>query len=124
MIKVSSAVDCSNSPKNQLVHDLTIALASGDREFIEKVGTADILWNQVGRTQLAGLDALLQAAEKLFAGGQEIIVQGVISHGRARAANGVIFQQGDRQMNFCHMVTFRDAKGTQVKEIVTYLIET
>jgi len=48
MAKMVLSEECGNSPKNQFVSDMTVALAQGDSKFILSKVTDDICWEGAG----------------------------------------------------------------------------
>jgi hypothetical protein len=123
MTKIIASGDCGNSPKNQLLEKLAIALALGNVAALELL-SADVDWQQVGQTQQRGHDAvqqhLAQIANEPIA---ELQIEHVVNHGKAGAVNGSLRYTDNRCVMFCHMFEFSNAKGTAVKQIRSYLIE-
>jgi hypothetical protein len=123
MTKISGSGDCGNSPKNQLLEKLAIALVLGDPAALELL-SADVVWQQVGQAEQRGHDAvrqhLTQRASEPIA---ELQIEHVVNHGKAGAVNGSVRYADTRCLMFCHMFEFSNTKGTAVKQIRSYLIE-
>lgn len=122
MPKIIISEDCGNSPKNIFVQELTIALGSGDVSSVLNRVTDDIRWNILGERVIQGKDHLAEALEKANKV-VELSVHHVATHGRAGAVNGARKFKNKNAQAFCHVYEFRDAKGTSIKEITSYVIE-
>jgi len=122
MPKIIISEDCGNSPKNIFVQELTIALGSGDVSSVLNRVTDDIRWNILGERVIQGKDHLAEALEKANKV-VELSVHHVATHGRAGAVNGARKFINKNAQAFCHVYEFRDAKGTSIKEITSYVIE-
>jgi ketosteroid isomerase-like protein len=61
--EIERSKDCGNSPKNQLVEDLAIALSTGDHRTVSRLVTDDAQWTIVGGSAFRGREAILQAIE-------------------------------------------------------------
>lgn len=124
MTRVILGADCGNSPKNTLLQQLTLALAKGDLPFLTNKTTEDICWDLVGDRLIKGIDEICTVVESRVRQNQmeEIIVERVISHGKAGAVNGKWVENG-KTFAFCHVFEFGTAKGNDVKKITSYVIE-
>ncbi len=49
MAKITASEDCSNSPKNLFVQNVSIALAVSDIAMILDSVTEDVCWNIIGK---------------------------------------------------------------------------
>lgn len=123
MTMVNIREDCGNSPKNILVQDLTIALAKGNIAFILSSVTDDVEWNIPGDSCTRGKAHLAEALGRLPKVA-EITIQHVATHGKAGAVNGTQTLTNGRTQAFCHVYEFGNTKGTQIKSITSYVIET
>ena len=123
MTKVSVSEDCGNSPKNIFVQDLTVALAKGDSSFLLKGVSDDVCWNMVGEKSIQGKENFA-AALKGFEKAKELIVEHVATHGKAGAVNGKMKMTNGEMIAFCHVFEFSNTKGTEVREITSYMIRT
>jgi hypothetical protein len=91
MTKIVRSTDCGNSPKNQLIENLAVALSTGDRRTVTGLVTDDVQWNIVGGESWRGREAVLQALQDV--GGKSIVqltVLHVVTHGKAGAVNGTV----------------------------------
>ena len=124
MTKVILSEDCGNSPKNIFVKDLTVAFAKGDMRFILANVTDDIRWNIVGEKLIQGKENFVKAVEQMKINKvTELIIQHIATHGKAGAVNGSTKLKDGTLQAFCDVYEFKDAKGTRVKEITSYVIE-
>ena len=118
--KVNRSSDCSNSPKQKLLEDVSVAIACADIESVEALALPEVLWDKVGRKPLQGLEAVVSGIRR-DGPAAEVIIERVVSHGRAGAVNGVLLR-GEKRTAFCHMFEFNNTKCTHVKSISTYAV--
>jgi hypothetical protein len=124
MTRVVRSKDCGNSPKNQLVEDLAVALSTGDRGTVARLVTDDAQWRVIGGNTLRGREAVLQAIEHVDRGSIVMLtVWHVITHGKSGAVNGTI-QNADGTREFCDVFEFESAKGTSISQVTSYRIDT
>ncbi len=124
MTTVIPSGDCGNSPKNQFVEKVTIALATQDQAFLLESVADDILWNIVGQQPSQGkaeFAAALNAANKSPV--TELVIDHVMTHGKAGAVNGTRTQQGGKRYEFCDVYEFSNTKATSIRKIISYVIE-
>jgi hypothetical protein len=120
MTKLQLSEDCGNSPKNQLLQELTVAIAKADIERILAFVTADIQWSPVGRKPISGAQSVSRALVRLGPA-TSLKVCHVVSPGRSGAVDGIV-AFGKKTRAFCHIFEFGRAKGTDVSGITTYSI--
>lgn len=122
--EINRRADCGNSPKNQLVENVSVALATADMDALSVWITDDVTWEIVGRAMASGRSELAQTVERL--GREEpaaVTIEHVMAHGRAGAVSGrITFAQESRE--FCDIYEFSSARGTHVKTIKSYRIDT
>ena len=118
MTRIEASKDCGNSPKNQLLQELTIAVARANRTKIVSILTSDVSWVSVGNKPVEGADAVAKALTR-YGPATKLVIEQVVSHGKAGAVNGVV-TFGEKQRGFCHVFEFNSAKGTQVSGIKSY----
>jgi hypothetical protein len=124
MTRVIISEDCSNSPKNIFAQNLTIAFAKNDAKFILGSVTDDICWNIIGENTIQGKDDLSKALERMDKNkAMELTINHVMTHGKAGAVNGTLKLKNGIMRAFCDVYEFSGAKGTNVKEITSYVIE-
>jgi hypothetical protein len=125
MTRVITSEDCGNSPKNILLEKLTIALADGDPEFTLSSVTDDIRWTRVGNELIEGKVEFAEALEQATSDKAVVItIHHVATHGKVGAVNGTSKLKSGKTLAFCNVYVFSGAKGTSVKEITSYVIET
>jgi hypothetical protein len=118
--KLELSADCGNSPKNQLLQELTVAIARADAERILELVTKDVRWTPVGRKPVAGARSVSRALVRLGPA-TSLEVGHVVSHGRSGAVDGIV-AFGKKKRSFCHVFEFGSAKGADVEAITTYSI--
>jgi hypothetical protein len=119
-MKITTRADCGNSPKNQFVEALTIALAKGSRRALWKMLAVDVEWCVAGGPVFHGIETVAQVAEQ--GGIAELIIDTVITHGRSGAVSGTRRMTDGREIAFCFVFEFTSAKGDRVGRLVEYRI--
>ena len=124
MTEIVRSADCGNSPKNKFVEDLEVAFAQRDTGFLLDRVADDIHWNIVGETSIRGKDALEQAIESIPQDCEvtEITINHVVTHGKVGVVNGIIKRNNGRTCEFCSVYEFSNTKGTNVRDITSYII--
>ncbi|MDJ0755298.1 MAG: nuclear transport factor 2 family protein [Ardenticatenaceae bacterium] len=118
MAKIIRSKDCGNSPKNQLVEDLAVALLSGDLQTASALTTEDVQWHTADGNALHGREALLEEVDKTRSFLQLTVLHAV-THGRSGAVNGEIQTKRSAE-GFCFVFEFANIKGTSVRQITAY----
>jgi hypothetical protein len=124
MTEIIRSTGCGNSPKNKFVEDLEVAFAQCDTGFLLDSVADDIHWNIVGETPIRGKDALKEAIDSIPQDCEvtEITINHVVTHGKVGAVNGIIKRKNDRTYDFCSVYEFCNTKGTNVRDITSYII--
>jgi hypothetical protein len=124
MTEVERSGDCGNSPKNKLLEDLSVALYTSDAEFVLDRVTDDIQWNIVGEEVISSTQDLAEAVGKVMnRKPRKLTILHVVTHGRAGAVNGRLGFGEAKTREFCHVYEFSNTKGTHVKAISSYMID-
>ena len=122
--QVYPSEDCGNSPKNQFVEKLSIALATGDLPEVLARVTDAVVWKLVGKTTWQGKEAVCQAVEQQAQPPlRELTILRVTTHGKVGAVNGTACQQDGTIYEFCHVYEFSNARATHVQSITSYVIQ-
>ena len=125
MVKINVHADCGNSPKNIFLKDLNIAFAEADVQYIVERVSDDIKWHIIGDKRIQGKADFVAELEQMQAQkAAEVTIATVISHGRFGSANGEITMQDGKTYAYCDVYEFTNAKGTSIKSIQSYVIET
>jgi hypothetical protein len=124
MTRIMIGEDCGNSPKNIFVQEVTIALAKGDlKSTLDRV-TDDIRWNVVGNGVIQGKDRFAESLqEEKNDKVMELSIHHIATHGKAGAVDGRMKLKSGKINAFCNIYEFSNAKGTAIKEIISYRIE-
>jgi hypothetical protein len=120
MTRVQKRVDCANSPKNEVLQELTIAMARGNEARVREFLTTSFEWLPVGRQPVAGVDAVCKALLH-YGPASVLIIQHVISRGRSGAVDGVI-EFGAKRRAFCNVFDFENSKGNRVRALTSYSV--
>ncbi len=119
-MEIVRSQDCGNSPKNQLVLNLTIALLTGEFQTPSDTVTEDVQWNIVGVKSLSGWKAILAEMETIRTRSiLKLSIEHAITHGKAGAVNGEV-QYEDGNEGFCFVFEFASIKGTSIRHINSY----
>ena len=116
------SADCGNSPKNQFVADLTVALVRSDFELVRQSVTAQVQCHWVGHAVISGRDAVVAQFTALLRAVEETEIYHVLTHGKTGAVTGA-HQRSGKVYDFCVVFEFTNAKGTQVQAMTYYMIE-
>lgn len=124
-VKVVTEVSCKNSPKSELLRDLTIATARQEYDLPLEWMTDDVSWNIVGFETIEGPAAVSEKLPNFFENNvQELHIDNIITHGKTAALNGKFLFENEKTIEFCHVYTFKShSKTAKIKIITTYLIE-
>lgn len=117
---ITKSPDCGNSPKNQLLQNLVIALACADFATIHRLVAEDVCWLPAGKQPVSGVAAVCKAITR-HGLASRLVIEHVVSHGKAGSVNGVV-EFGGKARAFCHVFEFSSAKGTAVSCITTYSV--
>lgn len=103
--------------------DFNISFAKGEVDIILARVTEDISWNLVGHWSRNGLREFLEEL-KLLEDQQpeEVVIEHVVSHGKQGAVNGILTRSDGKKYAFADFYEFKNAKGTLIKSITTYMI--
>jgi len=92
MPKVIKSSDCGNSPRNLLVQALAIAIETSNATAFGRSVSEDVVWSVPGRRSFDGKAACLAYLKSRKPDSpKQVRVRRAISHGRAGAADGVLW---------------------------------
>lgn len=125
MTKIIRSEDCGNSPKNKFIENIEIAMAKNDTDFLLSAIDSDIHWHIIGQKSVQGKNEFLETLTEIFQSSEvtEITINHVMTHGKAGAVNGSRKHKNGKTFQFCTVYVFSNAKGTSIKEITHYAIE-
>lgn len=124
MTEINRSGDCGNSPKNQLVEDVSVALATADVDALANRVTDEVRWEVVGGLTTRGRSELESTVERSSREEPTVVtVEHVVTHGKAGAVSGRV-EFGQRTREFCDVYEFSNARGTHVRSIKSYRIDT
>ena len=123
-IKIVCAENCGNSPKKELLRDLTIAFAKNEMDYCIDCVTDDIVWDIIGQKTIRGKSdfekALNQMKDRAV---QEIHIQNIITHGNTGSVNGALTLSDKQLVAFCNVYNFRGfGKNSKIRTITSYII--
>ena len=124
-ITVDCAENCGNSPKKELLKDLTIAHAKHDIDFCLDWLTDDVVWDMIGDQSIQGkrdVEKILKQWKDHKV--QHLRIQNIITHGDTGSVNGTITFSDQQSVAFCHVYNFRGfGKKAKIKTITSYMIQ-
>jgi len=123
-IKVVCAEDCGNSPKKQLLKELTIAFANNDIDFCMECISDNIVWDMIGDKKIQGISEFEEALRVMDNSDiQELQIHNIITHGNVGSVNGTLILNNQQQIYFCDVYNFSGfGKKAKIKLITSYVI--
>lgn len=122
-MKTISPADCGNSPKMQLVLELTQAFASYDLKRVASQLAEDIVWTLVGDSPISGKRQFLEALEEMSSNkAAELLIHQILSHGKEAAVHGEMAMADGKRYGFADFYEFSSAGSKTVKRITSYVI--
>jgi hypothetical protein len=123
-MKINSKPDCGNSPKKELVKDMTIYFSSYDLDKAMNHLDKDVSWTLVGDKRVVGKEKFRVALEEMSQNkALELTIHSIITHGKEAAVNGEMVMEDGSKFGFSDFYKFSGAKGVKVISIVSYVIE-
>ena len=120
-MRIQRSGTCGNSPKSTVLEDLAIALSSGDAARITALTTESVTWRSPGQPLADGQAEVLAAAmRERPTPASTLVIQHVVSHGRAGAVAASLRYPNQLASDFCLFFTFANARGSAVDTIMTY----
>lgn len=124
-LKVVCAEDCGNSPKKQLLRDLTIALAKQDIESWLEWMRDDVVWEIIGEDRLEGKVAMADRLQSWHDRSiSELEIHHIITHGNTASLNATVFFADGKRLDYCDVYNFGGfGKTAKIKKIMSYVIQ-
>lgn len=119
MVEIKGSKDCGNSPKNQFVEKIVVALETGDLGFLDEVLSESAVWELADRSVTEG-DSLRAHIQSCGKGVALVKIDHVISHGKSGSANGYIQDKKGKVFHFCHFIEFTSAKCVKINRVCSY----
>jgi len=117
LTQIQGGKDCGNSPKNQFVQDVSVAMECG--EAMPDAFSEDLTWEQPATQRLSGKNDVLEHLRSRPKP-TSITVQHAISHGKVGAANGEVTLANGHTRRFCHVFEFTNTKANSISAIRSY----
>lgn len=125
MTNINLSGGCGNSPKNDLIEKMTVALLIGDSDFALARLTADIRWEFVGRKTISGAENIDAELSRIAAKRPlDLTIATVVSHGRAGAVSGSMKTESGKTFAFSFIYEFGSAKAENFRKITSFIIGT
>lgn len=124
MMKVNIKTDCGNSPKSELIKNLTIFFASYNLSQLVHYFEDNIKWTLVGDAPIVGKDQFINALQKMEQNKAiELTIHGIVTHGKEAAIHGEMLMQDGNHFGFSDFYVFTSVKANKVKSIMSYVIK-
>jgi hypothetical protein len=119
-MKIIENADSGNSPKNNFVQNLEIAISKSDFDFIEDSTSEDLEWEVCGHGTYKGSHAVSSALKALnLISAKELTIEYVLSHGKTGASKSLRASGEGNSQYVSHFFRFSSAKGVQVSRITS-----
>ncbi len=115
---VKKSSDCGNSPKNDLVQNIAIALFEGDVAFLNDVVSEDFEWQVSSAKTLTKIGASPLEVRKMTS----IEIDLAISHGKSGTVSGVL-KSNTSEKRFSIIIEFTSASGKKVRRATNYWLK-
>jgi len=124
MLKITASPNCSNSPKMELIKNLTIHFVTYDLDKAMPFLVEDFAWTLVGDCTIYGKAQFRSALEEMSTNkATELSITSVLTHGQEGAVHGEILMEDGHKFGFADFYKFSSVKGDKVKSIVSYVVE-
>lgn len=123
-MKLTIAADCGNSPKKELLKNLTIYFVTYDLANVAPYLDEQITWTLVGDQAIVGRDHFLAALQQMASNkATELTIHSIVTHGREAALHGSMKMADGTQWGFADFYEFSSAKANNVKAISSYVVQ-
>ncbi|SRR5690625_4621975 len=124
-LQVECMENCGNSPKKNLLKELTIAYAKQDFSFCLDWLTDKVTWEIIGRKTVQDKHEVESALAELNRDPiQQLQIKNIITHGNTGAVNGTITLANEQKIAFCDVYNFSGfGKNAKINYISSYIIE-
>jgi hypothetical protein len=123
-MKLNIKTDCANSPKSELVKNLTIYFASYNLDQVKNYLEDNVTWSLVGDTPIIGKEQFIKALEKMSHNKvAELTIHSIVTHGKVAATHGDMLMEDGNNFGFSDFYEFTNAKANKVKSIVSYVVK-
>lgn len=122
-MKIIRSEDCGNSPKNALLAEIEIALASKDLAYLNAHIEPSLTWSMPGCGQGIGLESLFEALDAR-SGSQrltELEITSAFSHGKMGAVYGLRKYSDGEIYEFCNLYELKSAGSSSIKDLKIFL---
>ena len=125
-VKVECAENCGNSPKKQLLKELSIAFANNNTEFCLDWMTDDVVWEIIGDKTIQGINDFEHTLNEWKTRRvKQLCIANIITHGNTASLNGTLICNDNQTIAFCDVYNFRGfGKNAKIKSITSYVIKT
>ncbi|SFE04206.1 SnoaL-like domain-containing protein [Lentibacillus persicus] len=120
-IKIVCPEDCGNSPKKEILKQVTIAFAANDTDIIDRMFADNAVWEIVGDKTIDGKNDMIASMKNNNTA--ELHIANIITHGKTGAVNGTVINKDGKRIAFCEIYNFSSAgKKAKIKETRSYFI--
>ena len=123
-MKLNIKADCGNSPKRELVKNLTIYFASYNLDQVKNYLEDNVTWTLVIDTPIKGMEQFIKTLEKMSHNkASELTIHSIVTHGKEAAIHGDMLMEDGNNFGFSDFYEFTSVKANKVKSIVSYVIQ-
>ena len=122
-MKINIQADCGNSPKRELLRDLTIYFVSYDLEKAMEYMDENVVWTLVGDKPIEGKEPFEASLKEMMNNeAKELTIYSIVTHGKEAAVNGEMTMEDGNVFGFADFYEFASAGSSKVKSIKSYVI--
>jgi hypothetical protein len=123
-MKIKVNPDCGNSPKKNLIKELTILFATYEINEVKQYFAEDIKWTLVGDRPIKGRQELASALMEMSGNkASELTLHSIITHGREASVHGEMSMENGHHYGFSDFYVFTSPKASKVKSITSFVIQ-
>lgn len=123
-MKIKLSPDCGESPKHELLKNITISFAQFDLENLREYMEEDISWTLIGDSTIDGRDTFLKClAETSDNKVAELSIYNILAEGFKAAINGKMIMENGDVFGFSDYYLFSLNGGSKIKSITSYVIQ-
>lgn len=113
-----------NSPKKQVLQELTVLFASYQIDKVKAWFADDITWTLVGDSPIQGKEAFADALAAMSPNkATRLTIHSMLTHGREAAVHGEMQMEDGKRFGFADFYTFTSAGSSRIHAITSYVIE-
>lgn len=122
-MKLNIKPNCDNTPKKELIKNLTVAFASYNIEKAMNYMDTNVKWTLVGEAPIVGKVQFVAALEKMSHNkAKTLTIESILTHGKEAAVHGEMLMEDRTVFGFSDFYEFKSIRSEVVKTIVSYVV--